>query len=203
MNDDASMLDQIDDYLAGRLTDDELDLFEEALLESAVLQREVVVAQELRAGLAEASDQLLEVREPFLQKLHNVIRSTMWAYSSTAVAIVAAVWLVREPQPVDGTRIVDAIVYVENMRSSKRQQIEVTAEKNTLLSIDAAAFANNPVTLSISGSGDEYLKLGPLYPNIEMEVNVPVRLTTPGSYQLSISNASLTIDYELIVRKPE
>jgi hypothetical protein len=55
--DEAKMLDQVDDYLSGRLAGDELDVFEEALLDNTVLQREVAVAQEMRRGLSEATDQ--------------------------------------------------------------------------------------------------------------------------------------------------
>jgi hypothetical protein len=127
--DEAKMLDQVDDYLSGRLAGDELDVFEEALLDNTVLQREVAVAQEMRRGLSEATDQLLEMRLPLLHKLHQLVRSTLWAYSSTAVAVVAAVWFASILQAPTGSLIIDEIVYVEQVRSSSSQQVHVIAKK--------------------------------------------------------------------------
>ncbi|MFT4713506.1 MAG: hypothetical protein ACI8W1_001995 [Candidatus Azotimanducaceae bacterium] len=197
--DEAKMLDQVDDYLSGRLAGDELDVFEEALLDNTVLQREVAVGRDMRRGLGEATDQLLEMRVPLLHKLHQIIRSTLWAYSSTAVAVVAVVWFAGILQAPTGSLIIDEIVYVEQMRSSSNQQVHMIAKKNTLLSIDAAAFAEDSFTLIITQNGSEHTKLGPLLANAEMVLNISAPPLLPGRYRLSLFNDNITSYYDLIV----
>ena len=183
-----AMLDKIDDYLAGRLADDDLDQFEEELLTNEELQREVRVQVAFREALVGESDALLAEPVPDLfTRLIRFISTPAWSFSATAVsaALVVTVYLGDAENSIMGSTV--QISYVDQTRSAQPAAIYLPSRQIVVLSIDSFGVESKEVDVDVRDEGQALISIPGVRVDQQQLINVMFGPLSTGQYTLHIT----------------
>lgn len=201
---DPKNLEIVDDYLAGRLSDADRDLFEEELLVNIDLQSALFAQKELKLGLQDISDEILTApRQSITQRFYQIISSASWGYVVTAMLLIGIGWTVLPgAQPglhtITGS-VIDQVVYIEQMRSSEPTAIEISPKNRTLLSFDAIGLTAGSANFRLYQNNSLQMELLNLAPNDELSINIILPELDTGSYKVELGNVDLQLEFELLV----
>lgn len=182
-------LDLIDDYLAGRLSEDETDAFEERMLTDTGLQKEVREQISFRDALkAESGLLLAEPEAGFLSRVVGAIQSPVWAYSATAGLVLAVgVGLLNSGSPETGLMGQGAVIRnVEMTRSGTENVIRVPGGQALVLSIDAYGLGVSRAGLKIASDSQLLVNIPELRADEQELFNVVVGPLSVGEYRMEI-----------------
>jgi hypothetical protein len=187
--------DQIDDYLANRMSEESQDAFETAMLSDPHLQQQVMLHAELKNGLTEASTELLETRESkpnLLTHLRNLIWQPQFAYGASLILGLG----IYQSLPSDSSQtnpLIEDVVYLEQTRSQKPMTVNLKAQLQFLVSIDVST--NEPVSVMLRKDNTTVFNLASAIPNSIGSLNIVLPPLEPGQYTLSTKNPTNTQEF--------
>ena len=139
--------------------------------------------------------------QTFTRWIMDLIATPAWSMAASMVAVVAVAVLFVGGDRTGSSQLVDEIVYVETLRSSDRPTIGVSANKLTLLAIDAIQFENAPQTIISLASGNQEIQQWQAgSPDANLQFNVLLPALGPGAYVLSVGEGKDAQRWNLAVQ---
>lgn len=181
---------QIDDYLANRLTDGDIELFEAQLMDDTDLQKAVLVQRALKRGLIENKQALLAPAESnFLDRLQTLITTPFWSYAATVSLLVILGVMFNEEEP-------SQFGIIEGTSTDNRLTRGVDAS-DTTIKIDRSitnlakiSTEDKFVDLRITSNGNLVFEKNNISPDGFGNLLLVIPPLSAGSYQVEITSAS-------------
>lgn len=194
-------LEEIDDYLAGRLVNEDLDQFELELLTDVDLQREVQAQISFREALAdEAANLLSEPAPSLLNRLLDSISKPAWSISATSATAVLGVALFFGGAEKSMTGAAVHIEYVEQTRSAEPATIQLPANQVVVLSLDSLGVAANEVKVDVVDGNRTLVSIPAVQVDQQQLINVMFGPLPSGQFTLQLTTGENDFrQYHLLV----
>ncbi|MFT7219741.1 MAG: hypothetical protein ACI8Z1_001356 [Candidatus Azotimanducaceae bacterium] len=183
------MMGRVDEYLAGRLSDGDLDAFEIELIENTLLQQHVSEQIALRGALRSESALLLsEPSSTLLQRIHEFLVKPAWTYSvSLALVLLIPVALLPESEkanPISGQPV--AWRNVEFTRSADVAKVYAPADMAVMLSIDAYGMQIETADFRLSRDGESVVYLEGISADEQALLNLVLSSLPAANYEIEL-----------------
>lgn len=184
---------RVDEYLAGRMSEDDLDAFEIELIEKPVLQQLISEQIALRDGLRSEATLLLSEPSPtwlqaLLQRIHVFLVTPAWAYSvSIALVLLIPVALLsgsEKANPISGQPV--AWRNVEFTRSADVAKIYAPANMAVMLSIDAYGMQIETADFRLSRDGESVVYLESMSADEQALLNLVLSPLPAANYDIEL-----------------
>lgn len=212
----------VDRYVQGKLTDDELDMFEVYMLDHPETVDDVEYAKGMQKALANADDKLLSVEAmpPTAKSYTSFWLSRNYALAATVLLAVTVTFSAYLFQQVDGLRSdiaklqqpapITSEVWFEPVRGIPERVIERRKDTAFILRIDVSATPANAYTVTLHGD-----EIGVVWSQSQIdsddEQSIPLVLSwlPAGGYRISVgvddrTESTATIaEYRFVLRQLE
>ena len=197
----SKLLEQVDEYLAGRLQGDALDDFETQLLKDLNLQKFVIQQTQLKEGLTESASDLLGTQnlsgqDTLWQKAINLLWQPQVAYALSLVLFATA--LLPGSVGNQNPSFVDEVADVDQTRSDKQIDIKLVMGSQYLLALDLNH--TEAVNVLLNQGNKEILSSLNVAPSNTGSLNFIIPELEAGQYQLAIVSPKFDRKYNIEVR---
>lgn len=188
--------DVIDDYLANRLSEEQLESFEIEMLDSSELQEAVLAQRALKDGLAHANIQAK--KKGVVSNLPRFLSSPTWAYAATILLGLSVSYNWIQTDTSSANTQIDRITYIETLRSSTSPTYTIKASEGNLLVVDVNPNSTGPYQISIH-SGKEIFHQQSIAHATDYSLNIIAPALEQGDYTLAISDEMSEMQYQISV----
>ena len=200
MTDNKKVLDQIDDYLGGRLTGHDLDEFESVMLNDPIMQDEINIQVALRQGLSESKEELLAPTKPTLvQRINSILWNPSFSYTALALVLLGF-GITWQGQTVESPVLITDVIYVDQPRSSSPTTISILKDQWFVLSIDVTSQMQDSLNLTVRDLNKVYVELESSKANAQGNLAILLPPLAVGEYQIKIAGKGQDTEYRLLVR---
>ena len=186
----------IDDYLANRLNEEQLESFEIDLLDNPDLQEAVLAQRALKEGLSVQSSVDAKKNSP-ITSIVDFFVSPVWSCAATVLLAVCVSYLWLGSKTSQTTQI-DRITYIETVRGSTSPNYSIKANEGNLLVVDVDPNSTGPYQIIIRRDDEIFNRQS--FPNA---TNYSLNIIAPpleiGNYTLVISNIENETEYQFEV----
>lgn len=194
--------DMIDDYLANRLSDDDLESFEIDMLDSPELQEAVLTQKALKEGLATqtlASQTTAATKKNGpVSAISNFVFSPVWSCAATILLGISAVFLFLDADKGGSNIQIDRITYVETLRSSTSPTYSIQANESNLLVVDVNPTASGPFQVSLQQNNTVVFQQT-FAKATDYSLNIIAPVLAVGNYTLIIEDESNAAEFTIAV----
>lgn len=184
-----TVIEQVDNYLAGRLNEEALDSFEVQLLEDESLQAYVSEQVALREALKSESELLLSAPTPgLLRQIHEYLTAPAWSCAASLALVFLIPMVLLPSKEVDDAVTAEVVVWrnLEFTRSADVPRIVAPSNTALMLSIDAFGMGINSADIQITLGDEIVATLIGISADEQSLMNVILSPLPPADYRIEI-----------------
>jgi hypothetical protein len=196
----------VQQYVAGALSEQDRDRFEEQLLGDSELQRLVFAEQEFKAGLNDIASELIAAHSPsFWQRVREYIITPAWSYTATAALLLVLAWNFSSVGQTQHTTqealVIDKVLIVDTLRSSFGEQHAdiISAQSSVLVSMPAPTGDGHLAEFILRKADKVIVKKSGLVVSDERDVNIKLPPLEPGVYTMTLTKPGYSLEHSLTV----
>ena len=197
-----ALMEQVDEYLSGRLSDDDLDEFEIQLLEDPALQAFVKEQIAFRDALGSESPLLLsEPPASILDRIHSFLITPAWAYAAS-IGLVLLLPMALLPNGGTPQTTATSMVWrnVEAVRGAESLQVSAPANTPIMLSIDGYGMGLQTADILVSLHGENLVSLKAVTADENSLFNIVLSPLPAETYQVELVKPGMdSLAVQLIV----